>query len=308
MKFELLPQGPYHLIRCAFFFSQLPSDGTDVWIPAREALPAEYRRLHVIEDETILVFVQQEAEKSQRKSRLLVRTHPTRPKHPSTLRARVSWQFHLDAPLAGFYQKAGRHPFFRPLIKTLYGVKPLRTPSLYEMAVIAITEQQLSYPVAVKMRTRLVEALGKKMLFEGSEYKAFPTAQAIAKCRIRDLRNLSFSTRKAEYLIDLSQKVATGGLDLEDLRDRPNEEVLSKLLSLRGFGRWSAEYLLARGLGRSDVFAADDLGVQTLVGRHLGPGYRVTAEECRKILEPWGTHKRWAVFYLFCASRLGLFR
>jgi DNA-3-methyladenine glycosylase II len=174
------------------------------------------------------------------------------------------------------------------------------------MGIIAITEQQLAYPVAVKMRSRLVKALGKRMIFGGKEYRAFPTPQALAECKVSDLRALSFSTRKAEYLIDFSRKIALQGVNLEKLRDRPNEEVIAVLTSLRGFGRWSAEYLLTRGLGRSDVFAADDLGIQTLVGKYLGPGRRVTAEECREILKPWGAYKRWVVFYLFCASRLGL--
>jgi DNA-3-methyladenine glycosylase II len=258
----------------------------------------------VVEDETILAMVEQNDE--GKNSWLSVRTHPPRGKHLSTLKDRVAWQFHLDAPLREFYCRAEKFRLFRPIIKNLYGLKPLRPPSLYEMAVIAITEQQLAYPVAVKMRSRLVEALGKKMIFEGKEYRAFPTAQAVAECKVSDLRALSFSTRKAEYLIELSRKVALEGLNLEDLRDRPNDEVVAVLTSLKGFGRWSAEYLLSRGLGRSDVFAADDLGIQTLVGKYLGPGHRVTAEDCQRILKPWGAYKRWVVFYLFCASRLGL--
>jgi len=301
MKFELQSQSPYNLTRCALIFSQFPLDGTDLWIPARETLPAQYRRLYVVENELILAIVQQD-----RDSQLLVRTHPSHPKHHASFRSMVSWQFHLDAPLEAFYQRARNHPFFQPLLKTLYGVKPLRTPTLYEMGVIAITEQQISYPVAVKMRSRLIEALGRKMVFEGKTYRAFPTAQAVAECQVDDLRAFSFSGRKAEYIIDFSRKIADGSFHLEDLYDRANEEVIAALTSLRGFGRWSAEYLLNRGLGRSDVFAADDLGVQRLVGKHLGPGHRVTAKECGKILEEWGSLKRWVAFYLLCASRLGL--
>jgi len=308
MRFELRPKPPYDLARCAWAFSQFPSDGTDTWFPAREGLPAHYCRLHVVEDEAVLVIVHQQNRKQNAGGRLLVRAHPSRAKHLSALRARVSWQFHLDAPLAEFYRRANQHSFFRPILKSLNGVKPLRPPSLYEMAVIAITEQQLSYPVAVKIRARLVEALGKKMIWAGKEYRAFPTARALAECKVSDLRALSFSTRKAEYLIDLSRRVTLDGLDLEELRDRPNEEVIAALTTLRGFGRWSAEYFLTRGLGRSDLFAADDLGIQTLVGKHLGPGRRVSADECRKILKPWGAYQRWVVFYLFCASRLGLVR
>ncbi len=301
MSFELLLESPYNLTRCALVFGQFPSDGTDVWIPPREVLPAQYCRLHVVEDEAILAIVEQNKD-----SRLTVRTHPPQPKHLSVLKDRVTWQFHLDVSLGGFYRRAEKHPLFQPIINNLHGVKPLRTPTLYEMAVIAITEQQLAYPVAVKMRSKLIQALGKKMIFEDREYRSFPTPRAVAACQVEDLRAMSFSTRKAEYLIDLSRKVALEGLNLEDLRDRSNEEVVATLTSLRGFGRWSGEYFLSRGLGRSEIFAADDLGIQTLVGKHLGPGRRVTAAECQKILEPWSDYKRWVVFYLFCASRLGL--
>ena len=306
MKFELLAEGPYNLTRCAWVLGQLPSDGTDVWTPAREILPAEYRRLHIIDNQPTLVIVQQEPSPGEQESRLIVRTYPARPRNFSSLRERVRWQFHLDAPLQGFYSRARKHPVFRSILKNLYGVKPLRPSTLFEMAVIAISEQQLSYLVAVKMRSRLVDALGKKMVVEGKEYRSFPTPQALAECTVSDLRALSFSTRKAEYIIDLSRKVAAGSFAIEALRDRPNEEIMDALISLRGFGRWSAEYFLSRGLGRSEVVAGDDLGVQTLVGKHLGPGHRVTEKKCREIMEAWGPYKRWVVFYLFLASRLGL--
>jgi DNA-3-methyladenine glycosylase II len=306
MKFELLATGPYDLTRCSWILGQLPSDGADVWIPAREVLPAEYRRLHVIGDETVLAMVQPDAGQRKEEFRLIVRTYPARPKNSSLLRERVRWQFHLDAPLQGFYKQARKRPFFQPILKNLYGVKPLRPPTLFEMAIIAISEQQLSYPVAVKMRSRLVEALGRKMLFEGKEYRAFPTPKALAACTVSDLRALSFSTRKAEYIIDLSRMVAAASFDIESLRNRSNEEVTEALTALRGFGRWSAEYFLGRGLGRSEVLAGGDLGVQTLVGKYLGPGHRVSEKECRKIMDEWGPYKGWVVFYLFLASRSGL--
>jgi DNA-3-methyladenine glycosylase II len=95
---------------------------------------------------------------------------------------------------------------------------------------------------------------------------------------------------------------------LEGLRTRSNEEVISTLTSLRGFGKWSAEYLLARGLGRTEVVAGGDLGIQNLVGKYLGRGSRVSEEELRRMMEEWGPYKRWVVFYLFCASRLGLIK
>jgi DNA-3-methyladenine glycosylase II len=176
------------------------------------------------------------------------------------------------------------------------------------MAVIALSEQQISLNAAIKIRSRLVQSLGTKMKVEGREYRAFPTPRTLAGRTVQDLRKLSFSTRKAEYLIELARKVAMEGFDLEGLRNRSNEEVISTLTSLPGFGRWSAEYLLARGLGRTEVVAGGDLGIQNLVGKYLGPGRRVTEKELRKMMEEWGPDKRWVVFYLFCASRLGLIK
>ena len=306
MQFELLMEGPYDLTRCAWAFCHFPQDGTDVWIPPRETLPAEYHRLHVVGDEPILIMVQQEFGSKDDRARLIVRTHPARPRNASLLKERVRWQFHTEASLEDFYQKAGKHPFLRPLVKALYGIKPIRPSTVFEMAVIALSEQQISLNAAIKIRSRLVRALGERILVDGREYRTFPAARALAGSTIQDLRKLSLSTRKAEYLIDLARKVTVEGFDLEGLRNRSNEEVIAALTSLRGFGRWSAEYLLARGLGRTEVVAGGDLGIQNLVGRYLGPGRRVSEKELRKKMEEWGPYKRWVVFYLFCASRLGL--
>jgi len=306
MQFELLMEGPYDLTRCAWAFCHFPQDGTDVWIPPRETLPAEYHRLHVVGDQPILIMVQQEFGSKDNRARLIVRTHPARPRNAALLKERVRWQFHPEASLEGFYQRARKHPFLRPLVKALYGVKPLRPSTVFEMAVIALSEQQISLNAAIKIRSRLVRALGERILVDGREYRAFPAARALAGSTIQDLRKLSLSTRKAEYLIDLARKVAVEGFDLEGLRNRSNEEIIAALTSFRGFGRWSAEYLLARGLGRTEVVAGGDLGIQNLVGKYLGPGRRVSEKDLREMMEEWGPHKRWVVFYLFCASRLGL--
>lgn len=303
MKFHLVPQPPYDFSRCAWVYSHFPADGADLWFPPRETLPAEHRRLHVVEGTPVLACVQEDP---AGKGRLLVGTHPAKFKGLSLLRERISWQFNMDASPREFYRLARKDSFFRPLLKILQGVKPLRPPTLFEMAVIAITEQQISQAAAAKIRSRMIMALGAKLIFEGREYRAFPTPERLAGCAPGDLRALSQSNRKAEYVVDLARKVASGEVDLESLRRMPAEEVVHFLTSLRGFGRWSAEYFLSRGLGRMQIVAADDLGIQTLVGKYLGPGRRVIAEECRRILEPWGASKRWAVFYLICAYRLGL--
>jgi len=51
-----------------------------------------------------------------------------------------------------------------------------------------------------------------------------------------------------------------------------DDEVRAHITQIRGFGRWSADYILIRGLGRPDCVPADDLGVRTVIGRYLGNG------------------------------------
>ncbi|HSR11221.1 MAG TPA: hypothetical protein VLS90_07220 [Thermodesulfobacteriota bacterium] len=306
MEFEIQFNGPYNLTRSAWFIGQLPTDGADIWTPARETLPAEYRRLHNVEGRPVLIMARQETGRDRGNSSVLVRTFPERPGNASILKEVIEWQFHADTPLEAFYRRARKHPVLASVVKSLYGVRPLRPPTLFEMAVVAVTEQQLSYVIAVQMRSRLVQALGRKIAYEGKEYHAFPTPDALARSTVEDLRKFAFSTRKSEYIIEMSRQVASGKLDIESLRNRRNEEVAEVLTALRGFGRWSVEYFLGRGLGRHEVVAGGDLRVQTLVGKYLGPGHRVDEKETRRIMEEWGPYKRWVVFYLSLASRVGL--
>lgn len=91
---------------------------------------------------------------------------------------------------------------------------------------------------------------------------AFPSASAIVAISPDDLRQLGFSTRKAEYLSGLAHAVATGSLHEADLERVDRADAERKLRTFRGVGRWSAEYVLLRGLGRLEVYPGDDVGAR----------------------------------------------
>ena len=77
-------------------------------------------------------------------------------------------------------------------------------------------------------------------------------------------------------------------------------------MAMRGFGRWSADYVLVRGLGRPDVVPVDDLAIQSLLGRVLGDGSRLAPDEVRGVLEPFAPFRGLAVFYILAGSRMAL--
>lgn len=216
------------------------------------------------------------------------------------LRETVEWILLADVDLLPFYRMVERDPLFAPLTKQLRGLKPMRPVSLFEMVVIAITEQQISLIAAHRIRFRVVERFGEKI----DGFWLFPTPEILARASLKELGACGLSRRKSEYIRDLAGQVADGTLDLERLKFLSDDEVRSVVVALCGFGRWSAEYILIRGLGRPDVVPADDLGIRSLVGKYLGDGSRMTAEEVRRALEPYAPFRGMAMFYLMVHHRL----
>jgi DNA-3-methyladenine glycosylase II len=191
-----------------------------------------------------------------------------------------------------------------PLVEHLYGLRPTLAPTPLEMLVGSITAQQVNLSFAFACRARLVRRWGTPVAVPGGEVYAFPDAAALAGARVRELRALKYSTRKAEYIRDLARTVVSGELDLDALADAPNAEVIARLTGLRGLGRWTADWFLARCCGRGDVCPAGDLAVRKAFEHHYGRGRTLSEEAIRRRARAWGEHQNLAVHYLLAGMRL----
>jgi DNA-3-methyladenine glycosylase II len=105
-------------------------------------------------------------------------------------------------------------------------------------------------------------------LTEGAKY--FPTPAQVAAMDIPTLRTAGLSQRKAEYIQGLAEKFASGELGAKMLIEASDEEVLEKLIAVRGLGRWSVEMFACFGLKRLDIFSTGDLGVQRGMASYVG--------------------------------------
>jgi DNA-3-methyladenine glycosylase II len=132
---------------------------------------------------------------------------------------------------------------------------------------------------------------------------AFPGAAALSRTRVRGLRALKFSGRKAEYIRDLARAVVGGGLDLGALAAAPNEAVIERLTRQRGLGRWTADWFLARCLGRGDVCPAGDLAVRKAFAHHYGRGRALSERGIRRRASAWGEYQNLAIHYLLAGMR-----
>jgi DNA-3-methyladenine glycosylase II len=144
-----------------------------------------------------------------------------------------------------------------PLVVRFAGYRPTLAPDPFEMLVGAITAQQVSLFAAVAIRNRLVERFGRQV---GRVWE-FPTRPRLAAASEEELFSLGFSRRKAEYVIGL----ARSDLDPEALTSLSDGEVKDRLTSLRGLGEWTADWFLARYLGRPNAWPAGDLALRKAV-------------------------------------------
>ena len=206
--------------------------------------------------------------------------------------------------LAGFYAQASRDAVLAPLLAPLSGLRPTVTPDAFEMLVGAISAQQVNLPFAFTTRARLVRHFGEPTVLEGVTVYAFPSASTVAAADVATLRAMQFSTRKAEYIVGLARAIAEGRLDLEGLGVLPDDEVIARLTAVRGLGRWTAEWFLARGLGRPDVCPAGDLGVRRAVEAFCFGGRAADPARVRRRALAWRPYRSLAVHYLLAGLRL----
>ena len=218
--------------------------------------------------------------------------------------AEVRRVFGLDFDLPGFYRMAKADPALAPLVEALYGMRPTLAPTALEMLVGSITAQQVNLSFALACRARLVRRYGIVVAAGGTEVWAFPDARALAAARVREMRALKYSTRKAEYIRDLARAVTAGTLDLDALGAASNADVIARLTALRGLGRWTADWYLARCCGRGDVCPAGDLAVRKAFDHYYGRGRTLSEEAIRRRARAWGAYQNLAVHYLLAGMRL----
>lgn len=186
------------------------------------------------------------------------------------------------------------------LIAQFPGLRPIMIPDPFEALIWAIIGQQVNTSFARKTKLALVGTYGQEVELSGRRYRLFPTPQVLARLAPGELRPLQFSRQKESYIRGIAQAVVEGKLNFQKLADLETERALEALMSLRGVGRWTAEYMLLRGLGHTDVIPAADGGLRRIIGLRYY-GRTATEDEVRKLAESWRGWRGYATFYWWLA-------
>lgn len=182
------------------------------------------------------------------------------------------------------------------------GFRPILHPDLMVALIRCISAQQVNLQWAATVRRRLAESYGRRHEV-GGQFVYSLDPDRLAQCAIAEIRALQFTTGKAAYVINAARAVASGDLDVAQLRELPDDAVIARVTAVRGLGVWSAEWVLARTLGRPRI-SAGDLGVRKAVGKAYFDGRMPTPDEVRAATAHWGAATALAQELLLHAQHL----
>ena len=218
----------------------------------------------------------------------------------------VSWALGTDTSLSGFYALSGEDPPLDKYVQQLYGLHPTRNTSLFETIVLAITGQQIAAGVAHAIRALLVQEYGRPVVIDGESYNLFPTPEALVEAGVPGLRAVKLSTRKAEYIVELASRLASGELNLEACRELPSADADELLLGLRGIGKWTVQWLKITAMDYSDAFPSGDLALRRFISYLYLGGASIDEGAVEEFSKRWQNHRTLVTVYLFAAARMGL--
>jgi len=218
----------------------------------------------------------------------------------------VSDMFSLEHDLAVWRALLVRDPLMLRLEAEHRGLHLPRWPSLFEALVTSILLQQIATSVAITFRRRVVERYGEALETGGETYLAFPRAGALARASVEELRALGLSNAKATCIVEVARACASGELSSASLEQDDNETIIARLSSLRGIGRWTAEWVLMLHFGRPDVFPAADLFLRGVVIKYYNRGVSLNEREIRAFAaKRWGAYRSYSALYFLAGMRAG---
>lgn len=273
---------PFRLDLTAWALRRRPHNAVDRWDGT------VYRRALMIDERVVEVAAEQIRSAPRPRLRVTVTGAGAAPALTPAIRAVLERALGLHASLSVFYRFARADARLAPLVAQFRGLKPPRFPTVFEALLNGIACQQLSLLVGIELLNRLARRFGATVPDAGEAAHAFPGPAALAAARHDSLMRLGLSSHKTRAILGLARAVASGRLDLESLADLEDDAVVARLEDLDGVGRWTAEYVLLRGLGRLHVFPGDDVGARNTLQRWLGRRGQLDSAGVRRALADWG--------------------
>ncbi len=154
-------------------------------------------------------------------------------------------------------------PGLREVVERYPGLRPALNPSVWESLVKTIVNQQIPIHLALRIISKLVEYLGRKITIDNSRriFYDFPTPEAILNAGVDELRGMGLSRRKAEYLTGIAEAIVKRGYNIERIGKLIPQEAIEELMTFRGIGPWTAKLAYMAYTGNLNLLLSEDLSV-----------------------------------------------
>lgn len=287
MGARLKTRAPFHLEATVRVLQRRPTNRVDRWEQGR------YSRVLRLADGLALVEVENRGTIDDPDVRLCIHSHHACDATHGAVGQTVRKILGLDVDPTALRILGAGEGALRSTILALRGMRPPRFATLFEAFANVVPFQQLSLDAGVAIVARLVERFGEHLEYDGCRFYGFPAARVIGAARVQTLRACGLSARKAEGLRYLARSIESGELSEEKLSAMSTNDALRTLAKLPGIGPWSAGLVLLRGLGRTDVFPAGDVGAMRGLRALLRLGPRARLDQ---VIERFGNHRGYLYF------------
>ena len=165
-----------------------------------------------------------------------------------------------------------------------------RSPGFATLSRI-IVDQQVSVQAGAAIWARLEAGCGGV------------TPETVQKIGIDGLRACGLSGAKARYVSGIADAVVDGGLNLNGLSRKRDEDAREILMALKGIGRWTADIYLMFALGRPDIMPSGDIALQAAAGRLFRINPRPGPEALDELAQRWSPYRSVAAIMLWHAYK-----
>jgi DNA-3-methyladenine glycosylase II len=226
------------------------------------------------------------------------------PRPIKSIRAKVvkyvwNW-FDLETDLKPFYRMAKSDAVLKHIADTYYGLRIVSIPDLFEAICWAVMGQHINLNFAYILKKRFVQSFGERFRIADRIFYLFPAPEMIAKQTVSRFRQLQFTEKKSQYVIELAKKMKDGSLSKNTLLEKESFKLVKKeLMCLHGVGKWTAEYVCLRCLKDPAAFPVDDVGLQNAIKRQLRLSAKPRVDEIYNLSRPWKNWEAYATFYLW---------
>jgi len=294
-SFLITPIPPFRMDLTVWALRRRPENDIDRWDGKT------YRRTLMIDRKAVEVAVHQSGRREAPQLEVDLSGGHLTVRQEESARVLLERMLAAHKDLKAFYKLATCDPRLQPLVEEFRGLKPPQFPTVFEAVVNGIACQQLSLLVGILLLSRLVHLAGVMPANATDAVHAFPEATDLAGMEALSLKSLGFSANKSRALLGISSAIRDRRLNLESLVQFDNQVALERLVNLEGVGRWTAEYVLLRGLGRLDIFPGDDVGARKKLAQFLRKKKSLDYDGVQRAVSGWQPYAGFVYFHLLLA-------